>query len=431
MKHRWRDFTSVFVIGILELLLIFPIVLVLYLQAPPTSALWQLVVMQLFGYAVGFLLNVLLKFRNSVPLLMISLIVAGGFSWMQNGGSVEAAVETIVLTFCLFRGERLAVSSAAQGVPPRHYSLGLLAYFIVSVIFGIKHDYASSYQALFTAAGLLVLVLALFKTNRGLVDQESLSGSNKPMVEPTVRRHNQLFVGILLVITILIVFSYQIQALFGSLWSMLVARLAKLFSGSGKQNPVPEPVPNEPPPELPFPDDVKPPSHWGDYIMYGLLVLIAAALLWLVIRKLKYLPSWFKQLREKLAELFKREKQKESPQGYVDDIQNIKKPGRIGSLWRSSFKEPKLRWKDLNDYESRIRYLYRQWVGRRVRNGYSFKPHFTPSETGAELSMQQQLQDAGSAAELVRSYNSVRYGGKPVSDEQLRQLKEQQDKGGR
>ena len=250
-------------------------------------------------------------------------------------------------------------------------------------------------------------------------------------MEPVVRQHNRFYVTIILVITVIIVFTYQIQAVLGSLFKTFRAWLAQLLQG-GDSGTIPQQTPqNAKPPDFPLPDEAaKTLPHWLDYLLYGFCGIILAALLWLMLRKLRHLPSWLSILREKLAGLFLRDKVSLAT-GYIDEVKSIRQPGRFGGLWRSSSKEPRLRWKDLQDNESRIRYLYRQWVGRRVRNGYAFKPHLTPSETGAELRLQLQKHENTAGDELVQSYNRVRYGGKAVSDEQLRLLLEQHEKSGR
>ncbi|MFC5648490.1 DUF4129 domain-containing protein [Paenibacillus solisilvae] len=432
-----RNGLSAAVAGMIELLLIYPVLFILYLQFPASGVPWQWLVLLWAGYPAGSLVNQIFKFRHSFPLLFIAILVGGCISWLFNGLSVEAIISAILLTFCLFRGEQMAVSSLALRPQARHYAISLFAYFFVSLFLSLKPDSSSSYPYSFTVIGVIVLVLTLFQLNRGNVNQESLSGSQKPMVEPTVRKHNRFYVTVILSITVMMVFTYQLQAALGSLFKTFRAWLAELLKGVDKGTPPPQTQPNETPPDLPLPREAaKTLPHWVDLLLYGLCGIIIAVLLWFVLRKLRYLPDWLRRLREKFAALFVRDKLS-SAKGYVDEEKSIRKPGFLSGIWRSSSKEPRIRWKDLQDNESRIRYLYRQWVGHRVKSGYAFKPHLTPNETGVELSLQPQKQvsktsqDQSLGDELIRSYNRVRYGGKTVSDEQLRLLLEQQEKGGR
>jgi uncharacterized membrane protein YccC len=164
---------------------------------------------------------------------------------------------------------------------------------------------------------------------------------------------------------------------------------------------------------------------WLDILLYGIAFAVIGVVLWLVLRQLRHLPDWLRQLREKLAQLLGREKSEQN-QGYVDEVESIRKPGLLSRLWRSTTKEPRSRWKDLQDNESRIRYLYRQWLAGRIKAGYAFKPHLTPSETGEDAGSQ--AGDSTSAQTLIHQYNSVRYGGKKITDETLQQLRERAEK---
>lgn len=431
MKPLLRKCLTAGAIGIIELLLLFPVLFIIYMQSPNSGALWQWLVLLWAGYPVGFLINRLFKFRHSFLLQVIALILSGWFSCLLRGLSVEALLTAIGLTFCLFRGEQMAVASLSYRLQPRHYTFGLLAYFFVSLFFSLRPDYGSAYRQDYTAAGLIVLVLTLFQLNRGTVNQESLSGNHEPAVEPAVRRHNRYYVAVILVITVILVFTSQIQAVLGSLFKTFRTWLAQLLEGGDKVTPPPQTPQNEMKPDLPLPaETAKTMSHWVDYLLYGLFGLIIAALLWFALRKLRFLPGWLRLLREKFAALFQRDKMI-AAKGYIDEVRSIRKSDRLGGFWRSSSKEPRKRWKDLQDNESRIRYLYQQWVGRSIRNGYAFKPHLTPTETFADLRLQLQKRDNIAGDELVQSYNRVRYGGKAVSDEQLRLLLEQYEKNGR
>ncbi len=143
------------------------------------------------------MLNLIFKFRHSFPLLLIAFILGGGFSWLVKGVSAEAFLSAILLTFCLFRGEQMAVTTLTNRLQARHYTFGLFAYFLVSLFLSLKPGYGSPYLPYFTVAGLIVLVLTLFQLNRGNVNQESLSGNDKPIVEPAVRQHNRFYVTII------------------------------------------------------------------------------------------------------------------------------------------------------------------------------------------------------------------------------------------
>lgn len=408
--------------AIVELLLHLPLVLIVYIYRPSFGVSLPELLLLLFGaYLFGCGVNALIRFVRAFPRLLIAAVIGGVGGIVVYGINFEGIYTAVLLAAAAFRGGRYAITPALLRLIPRDYVLGLMYYFFGSVIFSFKTEF-DAYRTLMLLCGLFTLVVTLFQTNKSNVNRETLSGAVKPLVEPTVRRHNRIFVGLTAVVSVLIVLSYQLQAIFGAIGDSIVEMFRHLPKG-GKE--APPPAANQDAAQLP-PELMAKPSktmpHWVDIVLYVIVGLVVCFLLYLLLRQLKHLPSWLRTLQSKLKDLFSRDKGS-STKGYVDQVERIRKSRKLNELFRGRPKEPRVRWKDLKDNESRIRYLYRRWIGSSVRKGYTFRPHLTPLEVAAELqSMGGEKVDSVSISELVHAYQQVRYGGGKISDEQLGRL---------
>ncbi|WP_308634271.1 DUF4129 domain-containing protein [Paenibacillus silvisoli] len=419
-----RDTGSLLVSGLTELLLFMPVVLAIYLWRPQFEVPFaEQLAMLLAAYAVGCVYNAWTKFAHPFPRLFIAALISGSCAYALYGLSVDSVIILIYLAAAVFRGSAFAVTPAVLRLLPRTYVLGTMFYFGCSVVYQFK-DAFSEYRTMFLICGLVTLGLTLFQANRSTVGRETLSGDAKPVVDRTVRRHNRLFVGVAAIISVLIVLSYQLQAVFGALGSKLKSMLASLFSGGqGEGEPAQIGQGAPPPPMIPQMGEPKGLPFWVELIFYSIAGALALFILWLLLRKLKDLPDWLKQLQSKLAELFRRDRAVVAS-GYVDEVERIRNNGSRLSMWRNRSKEQKLKWKDLADDEARIRYLYRRWIGAYVKKGYAYKPHLTPHEIGADVLTREGGKTGSGESELLEAYQRVRYGKANVSGELLERLVE-------
>ncbi|NBD23426.1 DUF4129 domain-containing protein [Paenibacillus glycinis] len=411
-----------FLASLLELMLFFPVMLGAFVLKPPGSAPLVLVALLLLvAYWIGYGINALFKFRHPFPKILLALLVAAAAGIPVLGLAPGSIIATALVLCAAYRGSRLPGMPLAVRLTTQDYIVGVFLYFVGSIVQSFN-DTFDEYRLLYLFAGLATLFAALYLTNRGMVSRETLSGAEKPMVEPSVRRNNRLFVGVAIGVTVLIALSYQLQALLGEAGNRLKAWLSKLFSGSGDQPP-PQTQDVQPPPDFLPPDGkTKTLPAWVDYIMYGIVIAIALVLLYLILRRVNRLPGWLNGLRLRFLKLFDRDKG-DLARGYVDEVERINKSERSFRKMFGRNKEERLKWKDLTDNESRIRYLYRRWIGNAVKKGFAHRPHMTPREIQRELMGNGQAREAlpSAAAEaLVEHYQRVRYGGGKLSDEELR-----------
>jgi len=419
-QQQQRILLSMIGRGCLELLFYFPILLVagrFGLQGEGGIWLWLLGIP--IGYPLGYIINKRLSFRHSLPVMLMAVLLAAGAGYFLYGFTLTGGFTTATLAFGLYRGGRLPGILVPLRLQTRVYSFGVAFYFLVSLIF-LRMEQFSGDSLVLLVGGGLTLVLTLFTTNRHMVGEETLSDQkDEPMVEASVKRYNGLLVAVILVLTVLLGFTYQIQQLLKALGSIIAELLSRLFSrNESVEQPPEQPAVDGQPPMLPEQSD---PSPIWNILTTVFMIALALGALWLLYKLLKYVPGWFKQLQERLAQLFGRERHNYTG-GYVDEVVSLQEPSRL-SQWlksRGGLQRPK--WNSLRSNEERVRYLYRNWLGQGVQKGYDYKSHLTPVETAAEMETVISQEEAATRS-LIGQYNEVRYGKSSLSDEEVEKLR--------
>ncbi|MFD0710763.1 DUF4129 domain-containing protein [Paenibacillus sp. GCM10027626] len=413
--------------GLLELLLYFPLFLVAARYGIKAQHNWLWLAGLPIGMLAGYALNRMLKFHHPFTVGLVSLPIGAISGFLFFGATISGAVAAAPAVFGLYRGARIFHLGFAGKQPVRPYLLGILYYFMTSAICLRLEPFAADAPILLIG-GFTSLVLTFFAINSQMVGDESFSGSReKPRVEAAVRRYNGWLVSAMIILTLIIGFSYQIQLLLRTLWAYLSEWLQALLQGGGTgEEPLVQPMPeNSQPPMLPEPGKTSPFWEYLSYLFIGLLIIAA---IWIVFRLLKYVPGWIRALQERLAWLFGRERAAQAAQGYVDEVENIHKERRIGDWFRKRGHSGG-RWKDMQDNTARVRYLYRFWLDKQIKSGIDFRAYLTPSELQSEASKLGRPQaDAAESEQLERKliarYDAVRYGNKAVADEELAALQQ-------
>ncbi len=98
---------------------------------------------------------------------------------------------------------------------------------------------------------------------------------------------------------------------------------------------------------------------------------------------------------------------------------DLSRRGRLGGRDEKSFvfneeEKPKkvkkrlkneLKWQDQTDNAARVRFIFIDYMIRRIKNGYKMKRHMTPAEIGAEIAVENDEQN------LFAIYDKARYAG--------------------
>ena len=190
------------------------------------------------------------------------------------------------------------------------------------------NDAFDAYRLLYLFMGLATLFAALYLTNRGMVSRETLSGAEKPMVEPSVRRNNRLFVGVAIGVYRADRVVLSAAGAAGRGGEQVRSLAVRLFSGSGGQQEPPPAAGRSAAARFPPPDGkTKTLPAWVDYIMYGIVIAIRPGAAVSAVAARQPAAGLAERLRQRFLKLFDRDKGG-SARGYVDEVERINKTER-------------------------------------------------------------------------------------------------------
>lgn len=468
---------------LMEYMLLLPawILFAVFLRPPefPAAGLALLPLLSLAGVLLGARLRKLWQ-RGAVALALGAVFAATAIAWAGGLGalsfgnapsassaSAQAAAAALLQTAALLAA---GVFCSLQGMTVRKrqgsfrlYWAGLGLYFLG----GIFYPRIGALQGtvpLITWAGVFCLAAALFVTNHQYLRYSSLSGDSGERLPSGIRRHNRLFVGVIIAAALLLAAGAG-RWIGGLLWGMLKAVVRWL---TRPQEPAPPPL-EEPEAGIPPLEPMLPvESHEPDllarilnYAFYAIGGLLMAALLGFVLYWLyRNAGGIWRKAIDRLLSLLRRESGAPEQAAYRDEetslwtwesaLQGWRKVG--ARLLRAG--KPPERWEEMRDNRERVRYLYRLFLRKERERGVPIKLHLTPRETVEELKRETVRQDeaapaarpgkrkrsvgvgvsgrAGEAAReelesaadpLLRLYYGVRYGDETPRDEEVAELR--------
>jgi hypothetical protein len=430
MKRYLIDIGLAALKGSVELLMILPLLLLIgvYLFPPEASLLLWLITLPLF-YMAGFTAYRYAPISRWYRLLLVVLLLGAAGSYGISGMSAAFFPIVTIAGICVYRGARMEHEPWERMFPVSFYAVGLIVYFIASVILQFVPSF-DAYMSFLTWFGLLALAITLLATNQFTMKLETLSGDKEAFIARGVLWQNRILVAIAFVIIIMIVFFRKLQAALGWLKELIFSWLSALFNQSSVQTPT-EPEKAAPPPSLGL-EGNGPPALWLQWLEKVMMFVVGAALVigLLVILYLvaKRIPKVVNQLYTWLRAILGQKSQRQKAVGYVDDIESLMDWKAFNSDMTARFKHwieerftQRAQWNSMDNQE-RIRYLYKQWIRRNVRSGYQPQKHLTPQETSRDMKQKDKLHSVAPEA-FIRVYEQVRYGDKLPEDRSVTDVK--------
>ncbi|MDU4697232.1 MAG: hypothetical protein E6Y08_15560 [Paenibacillus sp.] len=401
----------------------------------PTAALGLLPLLSLAGVLLGGRLRKLWQ-RLAAALAFGTAFAGVAFAWAGGAealgfGSAPSAGQTPVQTLVVAVLQSSALLAAGvfcslQGMTIRNrwgsfrlYWAGLGLYFLAGIFYP-RIGALQGTVSLITWSGVFCLATALFVTNHQYLRYTSHSGDSGERLPAGLRRHNRLFIGIIIAVALLLAAGVG-RWIGGLLMSLLRAVVSWLL----RQPKEPEPL-EQPDIEAPPMEPMLPPveSHDSDllvqilnyafYVFGGLLIvaLLGFALYWLY----KNAGGIWRKAIDRLLSLLGRESAPPEQAAFRDEetslftwesaLQGWRKIGE--RLLRTG--KPLERWEDMKDNRERVRYLYRMFLRKEHEQGYRIQPHLTPRETVEELK-QETARQAAEAAKSSRAGKRKRLVG--------------------
>ncbi|MDU0332874.1 hypothetical protein RW092_22135 [Paenibacillus sp. 3LSP] len=425
---------------LMEYVLLLPawILFAVFLRPPelPITGLGLLPLLSLAGVLPGGRLRKLWQ-RGAVSLALgagytaaaVAFAWTGGASALGFGDAASASQESALASTAIALLQTVALFAAGvfcslQGLTVRNrqghfrtYWVGLGLYFLA----GIFYPRIEALQAtvpLITWAGVFSLAMALFVTNHQFLRYSSQSGDSGERLPAGLRRHNRLFVGVIVIAAVLL--AAGVGRWIGDLLMALIRAVVSWLLRKPKKPEPLDPPGVEAPPMEPMLQVESQDSDWLvrilDYAFYvfgGLLMaaLLGFALYWLY----KNAGGIWRKAMDRLLALLRRESAPAEQAAFRDEetslftwesaLQGWRKIGE--RLLRTG--KPPERWEEMKDNRERVRYLYRLFLRKEHEQGYRIQPHLTPRETVEEI--KQEAARQAEAAKLARAGKRKRLVG--------------------
>ncbi|UNK16549.1 DUF4129 domain-containing protein [Paenibacillus sp. N3/727] len=424
MKSMLQDLPRAIGQGMVECLLFFPVLYIpmVYLLPKSFMIIWSVVL--ILGYAAGFAgsrqfnLNTFLK--SGLWACVLAIVV----SISLLGTSLALLVTVPSLIVACYRGARMEQISWFIMFPGQYFLIGLIVYgvssFVLSFIVSFK-----PFLSVLTLAGALALIVTLFIVNRKSVEEQTLPGSEVPVIEQRVLRYNRGMIIILLLIIGVIVLFSQLQQWLAALGRSIASWISGLLSTSPEESePLQQNLPGEN--NMPFPEEISSPPAWIKFIeqlaFYAFYILAAALIVFLLYRFAKALPGLLRQMSAWLNRLMSRSPQNVAVLGYEDEEIEIEHE-KASKLFKRLLKglgvnRPFHKNDESGDNAAKIRQIYRRILTRKIREGYKWQPSRTPRETEQDLKAWKEAEESMTEG-FISLYEQARYGDRSIRDDEL------------
>ena len=358
---------------------------------------------------------------------LLALLWGLGLHGLNMAGILSAVIGFVLVSYGIIL------------VEARHRLQGSDYMLFFGVILYLPADWVYRHAALLEGfsgdlriMGLLMLVLAFLQSNYDNLRFGALTGENAGAPPQGMKRANRRLAAAFIVPIVLISMWPALQDTLSAAANALKQLLKDLFhfleSLMPDQEPPPEVPPTEPAEPMVMPEG-DPFVLWvwlekAAYIIVGtVLFLLLAYGLFHAARQL------FPSLRRLLAWLTASRAELRMEQGYVDEVNAIRKPVIRGG-WRRLFgreKEARIRYEELGTNRERVRFLFARAVRQAEEGGWRRSDSRTPEELARESEGGQGPGWLNRAT--ARLYGEARYGTKEPSDEETLLLKERLDAG--
>ncbi|GGF90284.1 DUF4129 domain-containing protein [Paenibacillus abyssi] len=412
--------------GAVELLMFLPAVLVIlvYVIVEPVKWLWLGSLPLLYG--IGYAGNVFFGLNRYIKILLFAAPLAFGYVYLLFDSLMSWILLGVMSMIALQRGVKMNGTVWRQQFGLQNYIIGLVVYFATSVILRLVDGF-EPYLPLLTWFGIAALSVTLYVLNTHNIYQETFSNVAAPAVSSSVWWHNRLQIVMLLAIALVITLFQKIEQ--GLLWLRDRIRAWLQGIGSEPEELVQPSAQEQLPPQLPQMEPAEPSKFmiWLEKIGMVLVYLFLAALALVLLYQIgKRAPVLFMKLYRVITRLFNKETEQQSKEGFVDEVETLFElkgwKERLADKLGQRRMKARSQWSDNLSNEEKVRYLYRQWLTRLIKNGYKRKTYHTPKETMREIERSNK-QYQSTSGEFLSLYEQARYGHKDVSDQEVRSVK--------
>jgi hypothetical protein len=428
---------KLWIFSILELLLVLPLWILFQVYVLPK----QIEPMWLNAMPLVSLGGILLRRQCSVRWKqLLAAFILGVTIGILSSGSLS--IESLPLGIAGFICAYLGLTADSRDQTSRKYWIGIVIYFVATIIFRRIPDLESN-VTLLTWCGSLCLLLTLLISNSSYLQYSTLSQEGKALPKGLQRNNRIYVIGIGIVAAVL---AAGVGKAIGTLlWNMVrsfFGWISKLFSGSSEPQPLPVEQPQASP-EFPFVGDQKPGLLAAilDVALYvaGAVLLGVAAyytLRWLY----RNAGGKLKRVLDTLLTMLRREHTPKDNTSYLDEEKSVftweQTLQGLRNFWstRVTPRNRKDRWEQMNTEQERVRWLYRRWLHLKSDHGYEVKSYLTPKETEDDIFKWNALNKhkrkgdeiaVNTSNSLIDLYEKARYGEENPSANDVVALKDE------
>lgn len=410
--------------GFAEILLYFPVLFIpmVYLFPDSLILVWPLIVV--LGYGLGYAGSCMLRIKTFLMTFLWASVVAVSVSYFLFGTTIALLIAVPSLYVTCYRGIRMEQTGSSLMYSGPYFLIGLAIYGVSSFVLSFV-DLFKPYTLVITVAGVCALIMTLFILNRHYVEEQTLPGAQKPIVEQRVLRQNRGMIVILILIIGGLALLPMLQEWIAALGRSIASWIGNLLQTSPGEPETPEQNPSDAS-EFPFANDASEPSAFMEFLeklaFYVVYIAAAALILYLLYRFIKILPKLLQKISAWMNRLMSRQTQDEASLGYEDEeieIEHEKVSGRLKRLLgKARMKGAFQTGSESEDNATKIRRVYRRILTHKIREGYNWKASRTPRETKQDMRVWKES-DESISDEFIRLYEQARYGHRSIQDDEL------------
>ncbi|WP_054958254.1 DUF4129 domain-containing protein [Paenibacillus dakarensis] len=411
--------------GLMECLLFFPVLFIPMIYLVPHSLIMVWTCITVLGYVLGFAGSRLFRLDTFLKVYLWVILLTVSISYFLFGASLALLIAVPSLFITCYRGARLEQMGLSFTYSLQYFVTALGIYGVSSFVLSFIDSF-KPYNQVLTIAGAIAVITTVFVVNRIYVEEQTLSGAEKPLVDQRVRRQNiGMITVLLLLITVLALLPMLKQWIVGFGKSALSWIMGLFGTPSEEPTRLMEQAPATPP-ELPFPLEQAESSALAVFleklVSYVVFIVIAALVVYLLYSFIKILHKVIHNISKWMNRLMSRQALDEANLGYEDEEIEIEHEKAVGRLKRLRFKGRRKQGfigdAESSDNAAQIRRVYRRILIRNIREGYKWKSSQTPRETKADITEWNETNEPLSD-EFIRLYEQARYGRIPIRDGEL------------
>lgn len=428
-----REFYLAILYGLLELIIFFPIIVLIQVYVSETL-LWITCLQFLLCYVFGCFFGRIKWLTRTLYELMLCAGAGLMIAYLLQGNNWHSWTCAAIGLLLAYRGIRCIKDGWLSLFPASIFVTAGLVYF-VGVPIMARLDLFHPYIGWMNGFGFCSLVIFFLATNRSQLLSATLAGNERAAassLSESVKRSSRIWLITLIACIAAVAYFQQLQQGIGSLLRASIAWLLRLLLSDPSPDQPLEPSPSAQPLPLPPPAPTREPS-WFDMLLhyaqviFGYLIVIALILCAIYIIIAKLTPALVSLIRRMMNRSFRSNKG-EGTEGFTDEKENLLAWKELPRMWwqqtmkswsKGKANEPK--WSHLPNNRERIRFLYRVLIQQAAEEGYTYNKAHTPNETELELSNQYQLSSQAVHA-ITSAYNQARYRDDDVSDLELDQV---------